>query len=40
MAPFRWSLVGFHKKELDALGTKFGVNPFRRGERVPEMKSG
>jgi peroxiredoxin len=35
-----WSLVGFHRKELEALGQKLGVNPFKPGERVPEMKSG
>ena len=35
-----WSLVGFHRKELEAVGGKFGVNPFKPGERVPEMKSG
>lgn len=35
-----WSLVGFHKKELEALGAKLGVAPFRPEERVPEMKSG
>jgi peroxiredoxin len=35
-----WSLVGFDRKELEALGGKVGVNPFRPGERVPEMKSG
>jgi len=35
-----WSLVGFHRKELQALGEKLGVNPFRPGEQVPEMKSG
>ncbi len=35
-----WSLVGFHKKELEALGRKLGVSPFRDGEQVPEMKSG
>lgn len=35
-----WALSGFHKKELEALGAKLGVNPFRPGERVPEMKSG
>ena len=35
-----WSLVGFHKKELEALGTRLGVAPFRPEERVPEMKSG
>jgi len=35
-----WSLVGFHKKELETLGGKLGMAPFRPGERVPEMKSG
>lgn len=35
-----WSLVGFNRKELEALGQKLGVNPFKPGERVPEMKSG
>jgi peroxiredoxin len=35
-----WSLVGFNRKELEELGGKLGVNPFKPGERVPEMKSG
>jgi len=35
-----WSLVGFHKKELEALGAKLGVAAFQPGEQVPEMKSG
>lgn len=35
-----WSDVGFTRKELETLGGKFGVNPFKPGERVPEMKSG
>ena len=35
-----WSLVGFHKKELETLGTKLGVAPFRPAEQEPEMKSG
>ncbi len=35
-----WSLVGFNKKELEALGGRLGVQPFRPEERVPEMKSG
>jgi len=35
-----WSSVGFIKKDLEALGAKLGVQPFRREERVPEMKSG
>jgi hypothetical protein len=32
--------VGFHRKDLEGLGQKLGVNPFKPGERVPEMKSG
>jgi peroxiredoxin len=39
-ATISWSLVGFHKKELEALGSRLGVQPFRPEERVPEMKSG
>ena len=35
-----WSLIGFHKKDVEALGVKLGVNPFRPGENVPEMKGG
>ena len=35
-----WSLVGFNKRELEALGAKLGVATFRPEERVPEMKSG
>lgn len=35
-----WTLDGFHKKELQALGAKFGVNPFKPNENVPEMKPG
>jgi peroxiredoxin len=35
-----WSLVGFHKKDLEALGARLGVAPFRPEDRVPEMKSG
>jgi peroxiredoxin len=35
-----WSLSGFHRKELEALGAKFGFPLFRPGDRVPEMKSG
>ncbi len=35
-----WSQVGFNRKELEALGEKLGVQPFKPGERVPEMKSG
>jgi len=35
-----WALVGFSRKDLTALGEKLGVNPFRAGEKVPEMRSG
>jgi len=35
-----WALVGFSRKEIQTLGEKLGVNPFRPGEPVPESKSG
>jgi peroxiredoxin len=35
-----WTLDGFNKKELQALGAKFGVNTFKPNENVPEMKPG
>src|SRR5579864_4197418 len=35
-----WSLIGFNRKELEALGEKFGVMVFEPGDRVPESKSG
>jgi len=35
-----WSLIGFNRKELAALGEKLGVQPFKPSEQVPEMKSG
>jgi len=35
-----WSLVGFNRKDLEALGQKLGVPVFQPGERVPEAKSG
>jgi peroxiredoxin len=35
-----WSLIGFNRKELEALGKKLGVAVFQPGERVPESKSG
>jgi peroxiredoxin len=35
-----WSLVGFHKKELEALGAQFGVSTFRAGDNPPESKAG
>jgi peroxiredoxin len=31
---------GFVKKDLEALGQRLGVPPFREGERVPENKPG
>jgi peroxiredoxin len=35
-----WSLVGFSRKELEALGGKLGVRTFHAGERVPDLRSG
>jgi peroxiredoxin len=35
-----WSVVGFHKQEIETLGKKLGAAPFLPGEQVPEMKSG
>jgi peroxiredoxin len=35
-----WSLIGFHKKELEALGAQFGVSTFRPGDNPPESKAG
>jgi peroxiredoxin len=35
-----WTLEGFGRKEIAALGDKFGVAPFREEEYVPEWKSG
>jgi peroxiredoxin len=35
-----WSLVGFSRKELEALGGRFGVPTFQPGERVPDLRSG
>jgi peroxiredoxin len=35
-----WSLTGFNRKELEALGGKLGSPPFQPGERVAEMRSG
>jgi peroxiredoxin len=35
-----WALDGFVKRELDALGRKFGVVTFRPEDRVPEWKAG
>ncbi len=35
-----WTLEGFSKRELQALGGKAGVNPFRGADYVPEWKAG
>lgn len=35
-----WTSTGFRKRDLEELGHKLGVTPFRRGESVPESKSG
>jgi len=39
-ATISWSSIGFIKKDLEALGAKLGVQPFRPEDRVPESKSG
>jgi len=35
-----WTLDGFNKQEIAALGARAGVEPFREGEDVPEWKAG
>lgn len=35
-----WTLEGFRKSEIQSLAGRFGVNPFRPGEYVPEAKAG
>lgn len=35
-----WELEGFRKQEIRSMAGKFGVNPFREGEYVPEAKAG
>ena len=35
-----WASSGFSKKDLEELGRRSGVQPFRPGEYVPEWKSG
>ncbi len=35
-----WALEGFSKSELEALGRRVGVAPFKPGEYVPEWKAG
>ena len=34
------SFAGFSKKEMEALGARAGIPPFRPEERVPEWKAG
>src|SRR6266542_4521096 len=33
-----WALDGWNKREIQTLGAKAGVNPFRQDENVPEWK--
>jgi peroxiredoxin len=35
-----WTLEGFSKSELESVGRRVGVAPFRPGEYVPEWKAG
>jgi len=35
-----WSMEGFVKAELEALGRRVGINPFQPGEYVPEWTAG
>ena len=35
-----WSMEGFVKAEMEALGRRLGVNPFQPGEYVPEWTAG
>jgi peroxiredoxin len=35
-----WALEGFSKHELERLGERAGVQPFRPGDYVPEWKAG
>lgn len=35
-----WTLEGFSRKELEDLGRRVGMSPFRPGEPVPEWKGG
>jgi peroxiredoxin len=35
-----WSSVGFVKAEMEELGERFGVKPFRKDEYVPSSKAG
>ena len=34
------SAAGFSKSDLETLGHRLGVAPFRQGERVPELRPG
>ncbi len=35
-----WTLEGFSRKDLEALGRRVGAAPFHPGERVPDWKGG
>ncbi|HKW98296.1 MAG TPA: TlpA disulfide reductase family protein [Bryobacteraceae bacterium] len=35
-----WSQTGFNRKQIEAIGRKFGVEVFQAGDSVPESKSG
>jgi peroxiredoxin len=35
-----WVLEGFSRREIQALGQRQGVNPYRPGEDLPEWKAG
>lgn len=35
-----WSMEGFSRKDMETLGEKLGVQPFRPGERIPDWKAG
>ena len=35
-----WSLSGFSRKEIIALGARFGVNPVGAGDHAPEWQAG
>ena len=34
------SVTGFSRRDLEAIGERFGAVPFREGDRVPEFKPG
>jgi peroxiredoxin len=35
-----WTMEGFRKQDLEELGSRVRVTPFKPGEKVPEWKSG